>query len=257
VETLRIGSHGESVSILQSCIHALGYLDHIDGNFGPKTEAAAKQFQNDVGIDVDGIVGNQTWGHLKSKCPDVPSGGEIWLVEQLGLTRERGKDGPKFISFPWRGLLHTTEGNSLEGALSSYRASDFWPHLTIEPSTRRIVQHLPLNIGARALARPGVTQTNAANCIQIDIVGNAIETPSWSEEDLTFIREVMRQIEALVPIPRQSGLTFLDNIGVSRNPRNRMTANEWEVFSGWYGHQHLPDNTHWDPDAIDIAFLLS
>jgi peptidoglycan hydrolase-like protein with peptidoglycan-binding domain len=33
----------------------------VDGNFGPKTEAAVKAYQRDRGVQVDGIVGDQTW----------------------------------------------------------------------------------------------------------------------------------------------------------------------------------------------------
>ena len=33
----------------------------VDGDFGPKTEAAVKAYQQDRGAQVDGIVGDQTW----------------------------------------------------------------------------------------------------------------------------------------------------------------------------------------------------
>jgi peptidoglycan hydrolase-like protein with peptidoglycan-binding domain len=33
----------------------------VDGDFGPKTEGAVKAYQQDRGIHVDGIVGDQTW----------------------------------------------------------------------------------------------------------------------------------------------------------------------------------------------------
>src|SRR5882724_9809808 len=33
----------------------------VDGDFGPKTEAAVKAYQQDRGIQADGIVGDQTW----------------------------------------------------------------------------------------------------------------------------------------------------------------------------------------------------
>ena len=33
----------------------------VDGNFGPRTEGAVKAYQQDRGIHVDGIVGDQTW----------------------------------------------------------------------------------------------------------------------------------------------------------------------------------------------------
>jgi peptidoglycan hydrolase-like protein with peptidoglycan-binding domain len=33
----------------------------VDGDFGPKTEAAVKAYQQDRGVETDGIVGDQTW----------------------------------------------------------------------------------------------------------------------------------------------------------------------------------------------------
>lgn len=66
------------------------------------------------------------------------------------------------------------------------------------------------------------------------------------------IRWLMRSIENLVPIPRQSGLTFLDH----DDPSNRMTVPKWKTFSGWCGHQHVPGETHYDPGAINIGQLL-
>ena len=33
----------------------------IDGDFGPKTEAAVKAFQSWGGVPADGVVGDQTW----------------------------------------------------------------------------------------------------------------------------------------------------------------------------------------------------
>ena len=33
----------------------------VDGDFGPKTEAAVKAYQQDRGVPADGIVGDQTW----------------------------------------------------------------------------------------------------------------------------------------------------------------------------------------------------
>ena len=165
-------------------------------------------------------------------------------------------NGPKFLPLPWRGVLHTTEGNTLDDAVASFRDTNFWPHFTIEPNTLRVDQHLPLTIGARSLS-DRATPENAAHCIQIEIVGRAAETPSWAPEQLAFIRDVTRRIEDLVPIPRQSGRRFLDLAGVNGNPGNRMSVDDWKAFSGWCGHQHVPGETHWDPGAIDIDAILS
>ena len=35
-----------------------------------------------------------------------------------------------------------------------------------------------------------------------------------------------------------------------------MSNSEWMAFSGWCGHQHVPENDHWDPGRINISRLL-
>ena len=65
--TLSEGSTGVAVRGLQRRLLAQGYdLGEIDGRFGPKTEAAVKGFQGDFGLEVDGIVGPNTWDKLRS-----------------------------------------------------------------------------------------------------------------------------------------------------------------------------------------------
>jgi hypothetical protein len=36
-----------------------------------------------------------------------------------------------------------------------------------------------------------------------------------------------------------------------------MSAAEWDTFTGWCGHQHIPENDHTDPGALPIARLLA
>lgn len=58
---LRKGSKGEDVKYLQT---KLGGLT-VDGDFGPKTDAAVRAFQKAKGLVVDGIVGAYSWRALE------------------------------------------------------------------------------------------------------------------------------------------------------------------------------------------------
>lgn len=59
METIKLGSKGESVKLLQRHLNVTA-----DGDFGPKTEAAVKEFQKKKGLEADGIVGEKTWKAL-------------------------------------------------------------------------------------------------------------------------------------------------------------------------------------------------
>ncbi|MEB3181218.1 MAG: peptidoglycan-binding domain-containing protein [Nostocaceae cyanobacterium] len=59
--TLRFGSSGDAVRVLQKLLLCYRYGVTIDGVFSTLTETAVKAFQNQRHILVDGIVGPQTW----------------------------------------------------------------------------------------------------------------------------------------------------------------------------------------------------
>jgi hypothetical protein len=61
---LREGSSGEAVAGLQRELVDAGYSLTVDGSFGPATTSAVRSYQTKVGLVVDGVVGNNTWGSL-------------------------------------------------------------------------------------------------------------------------------------------------------------------------------------------------
>ncbi|WP_180986092.1 peptidoglycan-binding domain-containing protein [Bacillus thuringiensis] len=64
--TLRIGSTGHWVVELQKFLQRTGYyLGRIDGQFGPVTDRAVRNYQGDHRLLVDGIVGPKTWCQLE------------------------------------------------------------------------------------------------------------------------------------------------------------------------------------------------
>ena len=58
---LRRGSKGDAVTELQRSLQKLGFMVAVDADFGAGTEVAVAAFQRDRKLDVDGIVGNDTW----------------------------------------------------------------------------------------------------------------------------------------------------------------------------------------------------
>ena len=162
-------------------------------------------------------------------CFDVVGGRELLLPAAETIRCPVG--GTRFRDLPWRGVLHTTEGGSIQSNVETYKAGgDIFPHLTIDPRTLGVAQHFSLNAGCRALDNRA-TPANASNAIQI---------------------------EESVPTPRASGRQFLRfHISAADDASTRMSVDGWQRFSGWCGHQHVPGNSHGDPGAIDIDFLLA
>lgn len=67
--TLRKGSRGEYVTLLQTILIQRGYScgsSGADGIFGNDTLYAVKKFQMDNGLQIDGIVGSATWNALEN-----------------------------------------------------------------------------------------------------------------------------------------------------------------------------------------------
>src|SRR5690606_24889874 len=64
IYTVRSGSTGEAVRGVQSQLNTRGYGLVVDGIFGSKTDAAARDFQSKRGLAVDGVVGPRTWNAL-------------------------------------------------------------------------------------------------------------------------------------------------------------------------------------------------
>ena len=64
---LRKGDEGRTVVAMQILLIGYGYNCGgygADGEFGSGTHASVRSFQNDRGLEVDGICGPKTWSHL-------------------------------------------------------------------------------------------------------------------------------------------------------------------------------------------------
>jgi peptidoglycan hydrolase-like protein with peptidoglycan-binding domain len=74
--TISPGATGNAVRRLQRALRRTPDLDLVvDGQFGPKTEDAVKQFQQGAGLVMDGVVGPLTWAAL-------PDGGPMPTLEE-------------------------------------------------------------------------------------------------------------------------------------------------------------------------------
>ncbi len=107
--TLRVGSKGHPVTLLQSRLNELGYsTGYPDGTFGPKTFNAVMTFQRVNNLYVDGVVGPSTIAKLfgnaavgkpegQSNISSTATGEAIvaFAKQYLGTPYTYGGNGPK------------------------------------------------------------------------------------------------------------------------------------------------------------------
>lgn len=79
------GDHGDNVTALQYLLRAHGADIVVDGDFGPQTDAAVRQFQDAHGLAVDGKVGNQTWSAVIIQVGPGSTGDAVRAVQAMGL----------------------------------------------------------------------------------------------------------------------------------------------------------------------------
>lgn len=110
---LKRGSKGADVEALQRGLVSLGLLDKIDGDFGPKTEAAVRKFQRSAGIAVDGVAGPNTIGRLKHAVPaEMPDHGAATFVDGWYHAAARVPAWPGRVGGvidPYITVVHTTD----------------------------------------------------------------------------------------------------------------------------------------------------
>ncbi len=71
--SIRAGDAGPDVQSLQSMLSRAGFDPNgVDGQFGPETRKAVTAFQREANLDVDGVVGTNTWRALHETA-SVPS----------------------------------------------------------------------------------------------------------------------------------------------------------------------------------------
>jgi hypothetical protein len=94
---LQSGSRGQEVSDLQNRLKQAGLQVGQPGVFDAKTQAAVKQYQQAKGLQVDGIVGQQTWGSFfGQKLPpgtQMLKGGGGMSADPTGRNRDSFEPG--------------------------------------------------------------------------------------------------------------------------------------------------------------------
>ena len=147
---VRFGDDNDHVEHLQQLLIAHGATIIADGDFGPKTLAAVRTFQEATGLLVDGKVGSLTWGVLEAEQGAVVATSIEWsgAVDDASERDEEppkpdfkpivGNHGRQAVFGKFKYAPAPTAGN-LEGI----RFKDDWPDrniVTIEIPELKLIQ---------------------------------------------------------------------------------------------------------------------
>ena len=167
-------------------------------------------------------------------------GAKKQIFRAKGKLWRGGSGRPKF-------LFHTTETSGFPRYL-------YPPHMTLDPDTTELRQHIPFNRAAYAI-RSGRVDTMRF-VYQIEVIGRARQVPLYHADP--WYTEVAKLIQ-----------WFHDNFGVplefedfsvmrfgpwAKQRRNYATV---DAFSGVLGHAHVGRgiDTHWDPGRLNVLLL--
>lgn len=181
-----------------------------------------------------------------------------FVVERKEIRRPGNK--PYFNnSHTMVGVLHTTEGTTVDGAFSTLAANHSAPHFII--GQNRIVQCRPVTVQGAALK--GSANTHAA--LQIELVAHSKDTPWMPVEGSLRPLIVTLRWAAGDPldIPLQRPVEgWLDDCSDVKKPwavttnRRRLANDVWPKAKGWYMHMEVPGNDHWDCGALRFREIL-
>jgi hypothetical protein len=164
--------------------------------------------------------------------------------------------GALLISAGDKGILHTTEG-TFSSAHNIFRTGRDIPHCLIDPATGRVNQYAALDRCVKTLAHPtGTPETNRAGCRQIEIAGDAADSPLWPTHWYNRIAALAVLMEHRTGIPRHCYHAFT---ATPNRQARRLTPAGFIRSAGWLGHEHVPNQqptNHWDPGSFRARSFL-
>jgi hypothetical protein len=179
------------------------------------------------------------------------------------------------------GCLHTTETIGWPG----YGGGATAPNMTSMPDfkNKRLVDraHFPVDMSSRALRNlTGGVETNTLNVFQWELVATCdpAHAKTWKQGSTTYKAGVdyiytptapdwwLKAVaERLVWLEKEHGIPATTPVkGVwTAYPKSyangggqRFSNARWRALTGWCGHQHVPENVHGDPGAINFPRIL-
>jgi peptidoglycan hydrolase-like protein with peptidoglycan-binding domain len=126
---ISLGSKGDEVKELQTALNSNGYSLDVDGIFGSKTQAAVRDYQTKNNLQVDGIVGKNTWASLSggggtstSTTPNATGTSTTTPPAVPEATKPAGNPAPTFDPFTYDSYKESETVSQAKAALDAQLA---------------------------------------------------------------------------------------------------------------------------------------
>lgn len=182
----------------------------------------------------------------------------LWLPD--AVRNEHGRELSWSETTNPKGCLHTTETSGWPG----YAGWTTNPHGTIMPTPNvgvTIRQHIPLNRASFSLRNlSGGVETNRDFTFQWELIGTSEKGGPgyyWPGADDVVLLSIYKQLikplsEAYdIPIKAITFQAYPASYGAKGiTNKVRLSGAAFDTYSGWLGHQHVPENVHGDPGSF-------
>lgn len=174
------------------------------------------------------------------------------------------------------GVVHTTEGTTRPPYDGGATAPQYTGVPVFHQGTYRRLnwfQHFRDDRSGRALRNDaGGVETNTLNALQVELVGTCApataaawrkagrafvfwpDAPQAALEDVAeFVAWAHVHLGIRLESPAAVWTPYPESYGEGGQ---RFTFDRWRKFYGWCGHQHVPENSHGDPGALQFGRVL-
>ena len=176
------------------------------------------------------------------------------------------------------GVIHTTETMSWPG----YEGGRTAPNYTGQPPLKGISRgqwraHFPDEMSSRALRNlSGGVETNTLNSVQFELIGTCdpkhakswngqgkkfagkdyVYWPKATDNQLKWLASIMADMHLRHGMRFQAPrfVAYPESYGPGGQ---RLSFAAWRKFTGMLGHQHVPENSHGDPGALNIGKVIT
>lgn len=175
---------------------------------------------------------------------------EVWHPRAERVIPTAVSFGTMITGVPWREVLHLTTSRNYSPTRANFYGAQNWPHATAAKisGVPRLFQHGPIDRSARAMQNDaGGVETNRCRAVQLEIAWGAYDPELIPDDLMNVVADWCGWVADQTGCRRDLPLAFVGSEGYGEAASQRLGNDAWLAFDAICGHQHVPENDHWDP----------